>query len=507
MTIESGNRNNQTENLYQNSNPYDSKPFFSTREVVTASIGLLALSALTFCAARFRTARPDQWVVRTGLFIEDMSITKTAIQLPLQKYRMISVAPFKLHTEIAAMSNERIPFKLPLVLTVRPKSDMQSLIRYTRNLSNKTPEEVRDLVEGIANGESRILVAAQPLDSIFNNREEFKTNVVERISYEIDKVGLEIVNGNLEDLHDSEGNDFFNKQKIRALSSVDQKARIAESEAKKLGEIGAKSNDSDTRIMVAQLDTEAKIAENTRRIEVAQSDTELAIRRAELLKQQKIAEAESKAASEQKDCELQSNVEIARTKTETEKQRAKELSKVQVIADMKITETRATADARIIDIQATASSRVIDAQAIAEARVIQVKAEASATVTIAEANLKAKQMEAEGILAIKNAEAKGLQNLMEAAGGSKELASYLLVSGGGLVQLAHEQANALQGMNPTVSVWSTGPQQDGEGKLSSVVSDVLRTAGPLNDILLKQTGVDYLGSLGVKRSLRLIEND
>ncbi len=101
---------------------------------------------------------------------------------------------------------------------------------------------------------------------------------------------------------------------------------------------------------------------------------------------------------------------------------------------------------------------------------------------------------------MKLAEAKGLEQLIQASGGNVEaLSKYLMITNGTIVDVAKEQANSLQNMKPTIWVNGGSGSAGGQGSLSDTMSEIIRNAVPLNDAIRAQTGVDFLGSLHVKR--------
>jgi hypothetical protein len=72
------------------------------------------------------------------------------------------------------MPEEKIAFDMPVALTIGPKDDFhetkEGLIRFAklRSIENNR------IIDGIIQGECRILAAASPLGKPFNDREHFK---------------------------------------------------------------------------------------------------------------------------------------------------------------------------------------------------------------------------------------------------------------------------------------------------------------------------------------------
>ena len=69
--------------------------------------GLAGLGVVGFLATRYRIAYSNEYLVRTGLFIQDIAIDKKAFHLPFQTISRISLAPKSYSFHIHAMSNEK----------------------------------------------------------------------------------------------------------------------------------------------------------------------------------------------------------------------------------------------------------------------------------------------------------------------------------------------------------------------------------------------------------------
>lgn len=428
--------------------------------------GCLGAGLAAFAFLRYRVAGPTEYIVRTGLGIDNIAISKKAFQLPFQTYRTLNMEPITLQIEIDAMSRQRIPFRMPSVWTLGPKSDMRALENYASLLVDKGQKGFHETVEGIIQGEARILTANMDLDDLFHNRETFKNSVSTNINEILSPLGLHIYNANIAELADlDKDNMYFSEQKRRALQQVNQMARVEVSEAVRDGDAGEMLNKSLARQKVAEYQRDATLVENERAKDVAESTKILAVAQANYDREQKIAQVEAEAASDIRKWELQKKVEEMHREQRLEQLRATDWADASIEADIHV--RKAEGHATAIRIQA-------DADMYAQ----QMKAEAS---------LFTAEKEAESIIAIKNAQARGLQELITSAGGSENLNNYLLVSEGQLKDLAAEQSRAVQGMKPNVSVWSMDGNQN---VLSGTVTDLVKTGVPLYETIKQQTGLD-----------------
>lgn len=441
----------------------------STSSLVATGLVSVAAVPLGLAAMGYRVASPNEMLVKTGLGINDMELSKKTIHWPFQRLSRINLSPRTYHSLIEAMSKEKIAFLMPAVFTIGPKddeNDPQALKRYAKFLNEVDEDRIISTINGIVQGEGRILAASSHLDDLFNSREHFKTEVTEKINEELNKLGLVVYNANIEEMKDLVGNEYFSYLRKRALEGAVNRARVDVAEQKKMGDTGEKGFEGETRQTVAAIEKEAKLIENSRDRDIYQSNTELEIAKAEYNRQIRIASAEADAAAEKRRFELQREVETHRASQEMEKLRADELTEASVQAEVRIK------------------------QADGVAQALRVRAEAE---------LYAEQQKALGILAIKEAEAEGLRRLAEAAGGTDSLAKYLLIRDGVLPELAEKQAMALQGLNPRVNIWQTGPTGTDSQLVSNTLTDLFKTGMPLFAGIKDQTGYDFLGSIGVKK--------
>jgi len=107
---------------------------------VTGGITATALAGTgIWLATRYKVARANEYIVRTGLFIKDIDISKKAFLLPYHTMTYINLEPSTYHCLIEeAMSHERISFNMPTVFTVGPKDDIEALKIYSKLLQQSS---------------------------------------------------------------------------------------------------------------------------------------------------------------------------------------------------------------------------------------------------------------------------------------------------------------------------------------------------------------------------------
>jgi flotillin len=424
--------------------------------------GLIGIGLAGYALSRYKTSRSNEWLVRTGLGVNDIQIGKKFIQWPFQNIERIDMLPVSYKFTINAMSKEKMEFKFPTVFTVGPKNDNESLIKYSRYLLNQSPEHFDNLIEGIFEGESRTAASNLPIEDIFTGRTKFKNEIVEKVQEHIEQFGLEIYNANIEELKDSESSNYFTSLSQKIKSEAENRAKVEVAEQNKLGEVGSKEREGETRQKTSIIESDTALVENQRQQEILKSKAELERVRAEqdfIINQAKIkADNESLLTK----MTMEKEVEVKRAFMELEKQRATDLSSTQVKAEM---------EAKKAEGEANSTKIKADAQLYYEQK-------------NAEAKLYAKQKEADGINAVYSAQAEGFKKLVDSFGGNPQaLISYTMMDKGIFEKLAESNAKAIQGLNPKITVWTHDASKGMEP-----IQNLAKSVVPMLDTIESQTG-------------------
>ncbi|XP_057968162.1 flotillin-like protein 4 [Malania oleifera] len=476
----------------------------------------------------YKVAGPSEYLAITGWGIKDVKLAKKALVWPGQKYTRFDVCPVNYTFEVQAMSAEKLPFLLPAVFTIGPAVDeddrhhLPSLLRYAKLISphDKLSSHVKDLVQGVIEGETRVLAASMTMDQIFKGTKEFKSEVFEKVQLELNQFGLLIYNANVKQLVDVRGHEYFSYLGQKTQMEAANQAKIDVAEAKMKGEIGSKLRegqtvqnaakiDAETKILSTQrqgegkkeevrVRTELKIYENQKEAEVAEATAELGAKKAGWTQLSKLADVEAAKHVALREAELQALVEKKNALTRTEQLRAELLSKASVEYDIKVQE----ANTELFKKQRAADAALYEAQKVAEAQKANADAELYSRQQTADCDLYAKKKEAEGIMAVAQAQGVYLNTLLKAVGGNyAAMRDYMMINGRMFQEIANINAQALNGLQPKISVWSTGAAASAEGAGSGGMKDIAGVYSmlpPLLETVQEQTGMlppAWLGTL------------
>lgn len=422
---------------------------FNTRRNISSllipgvvSATLTALPA-AWASLNYMICKPNQYLVKTGVGIRDIEVSKSSVRWPFQNAQMIDVNPttyaFRLHN----MSKGKVEFMLPIVMTVGPslpEKDPEAFGRYCKLLQDMTRSEIEATVRGIIEGETRGLTAQLTVEEMFNGKDKFRETVIEKLAPDLAELGVVIYNANIQEMRDyDDKNKYFEYRKQRAIEIASNEARRDVAEAQKQGDIDVSERVRDTRINVAQNEKDVKVAEYARRKEILEAES--------IVAQQ---EAETKKIREQSLVKATQNVEIERQKLQqkVEEERFSQMKNHERTQHL--------------------------APAIAQAESME---------RLAEATLYSKSKEAEGIQKVLEAKAEGVKKLVQSCGDSELARFYLGVDTGLWHKVAEESAKAVHNMKPQITQWTTGSENGG---MSKAITDLAQGCVPIYEQIQKR---------------------
>ncbi|KAK1295873.1 Flotillin-like protein 4 [Acorus calamus] len=465
---------------------------------------------------RYRVANASEYLAITGYGINDIKLAKKAWVMPGQSCTVLELTPVNYTFEVQAMSAEKLPFVLPAVFTIGPRDKKESLMKYAKLISphDKLSHHVKELVQGVIEGETRVLAASMTMEEIFKGTKSFKEEVFEKVQLELNQFGLLIYNANVKQLVDVVGHEYFSYLGQKTQMEAANQAKVDVAEAKMKGEIGSKLREGQTLQNEAKIDAETKIFstkregegkreeirvkaevkifENEREADVAEANAELATKKAAWAKAAQVAEVEAHKAVAIREAELQTDVERKNAMTQTEKLKAELLSKAIVDYEMKVQQ----ANWELYQKQKAAEAALYEKEKEAEARRAAAEASYFARQREAEGELYAKKKEAEGLIALAEAQGAYVRALLDSLGGNyAAFRDYLMIDRGMFQEVARINADAVRGLQPKISVWTNGGGEAAEGggggggRAMKEIAGVYQMLPPLFKTVHEQTGM------------------
>ncbi len=313
-------------------------------------------------------------------------------------------------------------------------------------------------------------------------------------------------NANVKELQDTAGSEYFKFLSRKAHEGASNQAKVDVANAQMIGDVGEAKKRGETRQEISKIDAQTAVLETQRKKEKAKADAELATTRINLDNGINLAKIEADRNAEAKDAALQKDVEIQRAYMELERRRATDLVHAKIEresaeqkADAKFYAENKNADGLLYKQQQDAEARYLATVKGADALVYQQKQEAEASyfraTKEAEASFVAKQKEAEGITEM----AKAYEHMSSVLGGPQGLLQYMMLQNNTYEKLAKANAQAINGLQPKITVWNTGDNAGSSSDASAPIRNILQSLPPLLSTINEQTGIappSWLAQMG-----------
>ena len=373
----------------------------ATFPIIIAVIAIIAILAIL--ASGYVKAPPDQAYIISGLKKESkILIGRAGIKIPfLERMDKLYLGQMTvdIKTEQSVPTNDFINVNVDAVAKVRINPTTDGIKLAAKNFLNKKPGDIALDLQDSLQGNMREIIGTLSLKVINTDRDSFSDQVMMKASKDMDKLGIEILSCNIQNVTDENG--LIKDLGADNTSLIKKNAAIAKAQA-----------DRDIAIAQAEADKAANEARVLSDTQIAQKNNELEIRRAELkiISDNKKAEADAaykiQAQSQQKSIETETvNAQIARAERDAELKK----QEVEIARQRLDAEIRAKADADRYREEQQAQAELFKRQKEAEAKKFEQQQDAEAKKAMAEAVRFAREQEAEGIRATGLAEAEAIR--------------------------------------------------------------------------------------------------
>lgn len=380
----------------------------------------VAVLGLVIILSGYVKAPPDMAFIISGLKKHPkILIGRAGIKIPfLERLDRLYLGQMTvdIKTEQSVPTNDFINVNVDAVAKVRISPTPEGIEKAAKNFLNKKGNQITMDLQDSLQGNMREIIGTLSLKEINTDRDSFSDQVMQKASKDMEKLGIEILSCNIQNVTDENG-------LIKDLGA-DNTALI-----KKNASIARAQAERDVAIAQAEADkasNDAKVLANT---EIAKKNTELAIKQAELKILSDTKKAEADAAYEIQKQEQQKTIETARVNAEIARtERDAELKKQEVIVMQQALEAEVNkkADAERYAVEQKALADLARRQREAEAKQYEKEREADSIKAQADANKYLMEQEAQGIRAKGEAEAAAIQakGLAEALAMEKKAEAY-----------------------------------------------------------------------------------
>lgn len=353
--------------------------------IIGAGVFVILL-LIIFIASGYQTAAPDEVKVITGLGKETKYISGgSAIILPgLQKVDRLTLQLVDVDVDTTGYvpTKDFINIKVDGNATLQISSNLENLELAKKSFLNLGPAQIADKVVKTLEANVREIIGTMLLKDISQDKEGFSNKVQEITQKELGKLGIDVLNLNIQSFEDDSGviKDLgieniqqIKKDALIAASNAQRETAVVTSENLELSEkaridqeLRTKELETDANIKKAEMDRLVKIEEAKRDMAYQVEQERLRKELEEEIANANIMKAEKGAVVEQRKAEEYRNKLEGTRMADAEAERFEEQKK---------------ADAKAYEIESLAKAMEVEASAIkkkglAEAEVIKAKAEA-----------------------------------------------------------------------------------------------------------------------------------
>ena len=464
---------------------------------------VIAFGTLIFIASRYRRCPSDRILVVYGKVGGQKSANcfhggACFVWPVIQDYSYLSLTPIPIDIQLrGALSQQNIRVNTPSTFTVGISTEPGVMGNAAERLLGQSMAQIQELAKDIIFGQMRVVIATMPIEEINADRDKLIANIANGVEVELRKVGLRLINVNVQDITDESG--YIDALGREAAARAISEAKVKVSQQERDGDIGAAEADREKRVSVAAAQAKAVQGENEAAVEMANSHSSRREREAEAQRLATAAEKVAEAKALEEAYASEESAERQRGKRDEATQMASiiveaeiQKKRIEVMAEAEKVRVRLTAeaDALKIELQATAEKRRIELTAEgdgARQRLTQ-QGEADGLRAVMEA-------QAAGTLAQLQARADGFKAIVASAGGAEQAARLMVTEQ--LPKLVEEQVKAVSNLKiDKVTVWDSGSGKDGKGSTAGFLSGLVGSLPPIHE-LARSAGVDlpeYLGS-------------
>jgi flotillin len=473
-------------------------------------IGIAAavLFAIILFVSSYVKASPSEAIRISGLGKSKVIIGKAGFKIPFfQRSDSLSLEVFQVDIKTSDIpTREFINIDVDGVANLKISSDPEMLEKAFEAILDLSQDDLMRQIQQVLQGNMREIIGTVQIKELVQDRQGVANRVKENVVPDMSKLGIELVNFNIQNFDDKE--DVIKNLGIDNIATISRDAQIARANA-----------DKDVAIATAKAQEVANEAKANSQKAIIEQDTALSLTQSALKKKSDTAKAEADAAYKLEQQRRQQEINIATVNAEIaqrerevelgnreveleEKRLAAEVNKkaeaekfaAQQKADAELYTRQKKAEAEKYELERDSEMKIIAANADmkskeheANAVKIQAEAEAAARIAKAEAEKEAALAEAEGIRAVGLAEAEAIEKKAEAMKLYGEAATLQLILDSGvlpkMVEAYSKPVAEAMGRIDSITMY-------GEGNTAKLTEEITKNGTQIFDGLQRSLGID-----------------
>src|SRR4051812_37267936 len=198
----------------------------------------------------------------------------------VQDYSYLDLAPMPIDIKlVGALSQQNIRVDVPSTFTVGISTEPGVMENAAERLLGMDHKTIQELARDIIFGQMRVVIATMPIEEINSDRDKLVANISLGVEGELKKVGLRLINVNVQDITDESG--YIEALGKEAAARAINEAKIKVAQNVRNGDIGSAIADKEKRVQVAAAHATAVEGENEAAVKIAQSNASRREREAE----------------------------------------------------------------------------------------------------------------------------------------------------------------------------------------------------------------------------------
>ena len=365
--------------------------------------------------------------------------------------------------------------------------------RAAKNFLNQKQTDIAAKAQQVLEGNVREIIGQMELTQLVSDRQAFAEKVLQNVTPDMNKLGLEVVSFNVQNFSDPNG--VIANLGVDNVEKIKKNAAIAKSDA--LREVAEREAENQRKANEAQVAAAKEIAEQNNALDMRASELKEAaeIKKAAAEMAYSFREADEKkklevALTQAKIAQMDEEVKLQAQKIELKEKELDAL--VRKEADAKLYAAQKQAEADLIKRQKDAEAKAYEEIQKAEAEQRAAVARAEAMKAEAEARMIAAQKEAEGIAAKYAAEAEGIRakGIAEAEGIDKKAEAQKKMGEASVLEMYFKAM-------PLIAEAVAAPLSNvdsitmyGDGNQAKMVQDITTTMTQIMSGVKDATGID-----------------
>ena len=199
--------------------------------IIAVAVGIIAVVAVL--VSGYVKASPDVAVIISGLTkTPRVLIGRAGVKVPFfEKVDHLHLGQISvdIKTDSYIPTNDFINVKVDAIAKVRIDTSPEGMLKAERNFLNKEPADIAMELQDSLQGNMREIIGTLDLKTINTDRDSFSDQVMAKASKDMEKLGIEILSCNIQNVTDENG--LINDLGMDNTSKIKKDAQIARAEA------------------------------------------------------------------------------------------------------------------------------------------------------------------------------------------------------------------------------------------------------------------------------------